>query len=242
MTKTPLPNIAIILRGTKSAGNIGSTARAMHNMGLDQLRLAAPQCRIDEESYRMACSGSPILERAKVHKSLKNAIKGLNLLIGTTGKTGGNRAQTYSPRSLAPRILAQAGVQRVGILFGPEDTGLVDDDLLLCQLLVRIPTDPAARSINLAQAVMLVGYELFLANLKREPQRVPRLASVEQTEAMYAQLEQSLLEIGFLHAQNARHMMFAIRRLLGRAGLQTDDVGILRGVARQIAWAAKQIR
>jgi len=242
MTKTSLHNIAIILRGTKSAGNIGSTARAMHNMGLNQLRLAAPQCGIDEESYRMACGGSPILERAKVHQSLKSAIKGFNLLIGTTGKTGGNRAQTFSPRSLAPRILAQAAGQRVGILFGPEDTGLVDDDLLLCQLLIRIPTDPAARSINLAQAVMLVSYELLLANLQREPQRVPRLASVEQTEAMYAQLEQSLLEIGFLHAQNARHMMFAIRRLLGRAGLETEDVGILRGVARQIAWTARQIR
>ena len=239
MTKTSLHNISIILRGTKYAGNLGSAARAMHNMGLDQLRLVAPQCGIDEEAHRMACGGSTVLERAKIHKTLKGATKGVSLLIGTTGKTGGKRSQTSNPRSLAPRILAQAAdKQRVGILFGPEDTGLVDDDLLRCQLLIRIPTDPAGRSINLAQAVMLVSYELFLASLSREPQRVPRLASIEQVEAMYTQLERSLLEIGFLHPQNARHMMFAIRRFFGRAGLEAEDVGILRGMARQIAWIA----
>ncbi len=238
MINTSLHNIAIILRGTKYAGNIGSAARAMHNMGLAQLRLVTPHCCIDEEAYRLACGGSPILDRAKTHKSLKSAIKDIHLLIGTSGKTGGKRTHTLNPRALAPKILAQATNQRVGILFGPEDTGLVDDDLLHCQLLIRIPTDSEARSINLAQSVMLVSYELFLASLSREPERVPRLASFEQTEAMYEQLEQSLLKIGFLHAQNARHMMFAIRRLLGRAGLETEDVGILRGMARQIAWIA----
>jgi tRNA/rRNA methyltransferase len=126
----------------------------------------------------------------------------------------------------------------VGILFGPEDTGLVDDDLQFCQLLMRIPTQHQAHSINLAQAVMIVSYELLLASLEREPARLPRLASLEQIEAMYAQLEKGLLDIGFLQPQNARHMMFALRRVLGRAGLEPPDVGILRGIARQIAWYA----
>jgi tRNA/rRNA methyltransferase len=240
MKADSLDNIVIILKGTKYPGNIGSVARAMRNMGLSRLRLANPQCAVDEEAHRMARSGKDVLDAAKRYSSLRSALRGVHLLVGTTAKTGGNRAMTFSPRSLAPRILAQGSSQRVGILFGPEDTGLVDEDLLLCQMLVRIPAHPSAHSINLAQAVMLVCYELFLSALKREPARVARLASIEQIEAMYAQLEQSLLDIGFLHPQNARHMMFAIRRLLGRAGLESADVGILRGIARQMGWCARR--
>jgi tRNA/rRNA methyltransferase len=236
----PLSNIAIILTGTKYPGNIGSAARAMFNMGLEQLVLAAPQCQINEESYRMAKGGKSILDSASRFDSLSSALKGMQLLVGTTAKSGGYRAQAYAPRALSPRILDHAAQERVGILFGPEDTGLVDDDLQLCQFLIRIPTQHKANSINLAQSVMIICYELFMGNLEREPARVPRLASVEQIEAMYAQLEKALLEIGFLQPQNARHMMFSLRKLLGRAGLEASDVGILRGIARQIAWFAKK--
>jgi tRNA/rRNA methyltransferase len=210
----------------------------MYNMGLTQLILAAPKCTINEESYRMAKSGKSILDSSKTCRSLKSALRGTRLLIGTTAKSGGYRAQTYAPRSVAPKILNHAAQHKVGILFGPEDTGLIDKDLQLCQLLIRIPTQYKASSLNLAQAVMVVCYELLLANLKREPARVPRLASLEQVEAMYDQLEKALLDIGFLQPQNARHMMFTLRRMLGRAGLESSDVGILRGIARQIGWYA----
>jgi tRNA/rRNA methyltransferase len=236
----PLSNIALILTGTKYPGNIGSAARAMFNMGLEQLVLAAPQCQINDESYRMAKGGRSILDSADKFNSLSSALKEVRLLVGTTGKGGGYRAQAYAPRALAPRILDHAAHDKVGILFGPEDTGLVDDDLQLCQLLIRIPTRYKANSINLAQSVMIICYELFIASLEREPARVPKLASLEQIEAMYAQLEEALLEIGFLYQQNARHMMFSLRRLLGRAGLEASDVGILRGIARQIGWFAKK--
>lgn len=231
-----LDNIIIILKGTKHPGNIGSVARAMHNMGLVHLRLAAPQCRRNEESERLARAGHAVLENARVFRTLRSAIRDLRLLIGTTGKTGGHRTQTFAPRSLADRIMTASSSQKVGILFGPEDTGLVDADLLPCQLLIRIPTEASARSINLAQSVMIISYELLLARLAHEPARVPKSATVEQVEAMYDQLRESLLEIGFLHEQNAQHMMFALRRLLGRAGLENSDVGMIRGIARQIAW------
>ncbi|HTY64718.1 MAG TPA: RNA methyltransferase [Acidobacteriota bacterium] len=233
-----LENIAIILAGTKHPGNIGSAARAMFNMGLNQLVLAAPQCSINEESYRMAKSGREILNSAKSCRSLKSALRGFRLLVGTTGKSGGYRAAAHAPRSLIPRILSHAERQKVGILFGPEDTGLVDEDLRLCQLLIRIPTQHKANSINLAQAVMIVCYEILMGGLKREPVRVPRLASLVQIEAMYDQLEKALLDIGFLQPQNARHMMLNLRQLFGRAELEPSDVGILRGIARQIAWYA----
>jgi tRNA/rRNA methyltransferase len=234
----PLHNVSIILARVKYPGNIGSAARAMFNMGLNHLILAAPQCAINEESYRMARGGKTILDSAKTCRSLKSALRGIRFLVGTTGKSGGYRSPACSLRSLAPRIFDYAAQQKAGILFGPEDTGLLDSDLQLCQLLVRIPTQHKAHSINLAQAVMIVCYELFLGCPGHEPARVPRLASLEQIEAMYDQLEKVLLEIGFLQDQNARHMMLTLRRMLGRAGLEASDVGILRGIARQIGWYA----
>lgn len=234
-----LENISIILAGTKHPGNIGSAARAMHNMGLERLVLAAPRCALNEESYRMAKGGKTVLDSAKICRSLKGALRGMRLLVGTTGKRGGYREGALPLRSLVPRILDHAAQQKIGILFGPEDTGLVDDDLRLCQLLIRIPTHRLAPSINLAQAVMLVAYELYLGSLGRELAPVPKLAPLDQIEAMYLQLERALLEIGFLHQQNARHMMFVLRKMLGRAGLETSDVGVLRGIARQIEWYAR---
>ena len=234
----PLENVVIILAGAKYPGNIGSAARAIFNMGLERLILAAPQCTVNEESYRMAKGGKVILESARICKSVTSALKGIRFLVGTTGKSGGYRTPAHSPRSLAPRILAHAAQQKVGILFGPEDTGLVDEDLKFCQMLIRIPTQHKGHSINLAQSVMIVCYELLLGNLEREPARIIRLASLEQVEAMYAQLEKALLDIGFLQPQNARHMMFSLRQMLGRADLEPSDVGMLRGVARQIAWYA----
>jgi TrmH family RNA methyltransferase len=240
MTHHPLENIVIILKGTKHPGNIGSAARAMNNMGLKTLVLADPQCEVNEESFRLAKAGEDVLARVKSFRSLKSAWRGIRMLVGTTGKTGGDRAQAYSPRLLAPRIINHAARQKVGILFGPEDTGLVDSDLAPCQMLIRIPTHPNACSINLAQAVMLVSYELFLAQLERDPARVPKLAAVEQVEAMYSQLEKALQDIGFLQEQNTKHMMFGLRRIMGRAGLETRDVGIFRGIARQIAWYSRK--
>jgi tRNA/rRNA methyltransferase len=237
-----LNNVVIVLAHTKYPGNIGSAARAMFNMGLTQLVLAAPQCAINDESYRMAKSGKAILESAKICKSVKSALRGIRFLAGTTSKSGGYRTQAYSPRTLALKILAHAAQQKVGILFGPEDTGLVDEDLRLCQMLIRIPTQHRGHSINLAQSVMVLCYELLLASLEREPARVVRLASLEQVEAMYAQLEGALLDIGFLQPQNTDHMMFTFRRMLGRAGLEPSDVGVLRGIARQIAWFAQSKR
>jgi len=231
-----LNNVVIVLAGTKYSGNVGAAARAMHNMGLGQLRLAAPQCTLDEDAIRMARAGNPVLPAARAYRSLAAALRGIRFVVGTTGKSGGNREETRSARSMVQLILAHAARRKVGIVFGPEDTGLVDDDLLRCQMLLRIPTQPSSHSINLAQAVMIVTYELFLGHLSCEPARVPELATVEQIEAMYGQLEAALRTIGFLQDENARHMMFRLRRLLGRTGLERSDVGILRGIARQIAW------
>lgn len=239
MTRSALENIAIVLVGTKYPGNLGAVARAMNNMGISDLRLVRPQCAADEESTRMARSGADLLEKARKYSSLRAALRGVRVAVGTTGKTGGHRAEVTSPRKLAPRLLAQAVKQRIALVFGPEDTGLVDQDLELCQLLTRIPTHPRARSINLAQSVMILCYELRQSRPDRVESKT-RLAPVEQVEPMYDHLRSALLKIGFLHPQNTSHMMFTLRRLFGRTGLTEADVALLRGLARQIEWYSKR--
>jgi TrmH family RNA methyltransferase len=234
-----LDNIYIIMVGVKHPGNIGSAARAMANMGISHLVLAEPKCAINEESHRLAKKGERVLDSAQVYDSLAEALQGIHFLAGTTGKSGGYRTATESPRAISPRILENAAQQKTGILFGPEDTGLVDEHLRLCQALIHIQTHVEASSINLAQAVMIVSYELYLASLNYNQVREIKLAPFEQTEAMYEQLEKALHDIDFLHSMNAKHMMMRLRKLFGRAGLQSSDVGILRGIARQIAWLAK---
>jgi tRNA/rRNA methyltransferase len=214
----------------------------MHNMGLDRLRLVQPRCSIDDEAVRMARGGRVILEGARRFRDTRGALRGIRLVIGTTAKTGGNRAHTSPIRSVAPLLVQQAARQPIGILFGPEDTGLLDDDLMLCHRMVRIPTHSRFRSLNLSQAVMVVCYELHLATVESRPARVLNLAPAASVEAMYGQLEDALLRIDFLHDKNARHMMFALRRLLGRAGLEPGDVALLRGIARQVAWYASTSR
>jgi tRNA/rRNA methyltransferase len=131
-----------------------------------------------------------------------------------------------------------ARTNRVALVFGPEDSGLTNDDLRVCHRLMTIPTDPAFSSLNVAQAVLLCCYEVFLA--AQEPgDGTPRpLAIAERQELMYEKLKQALLTIGFLHRDNPEHIMFALRRILGRAGLEERDVRILLGMARQIEWYA----
>jgi tRNA/rRNA methyltransferase len=240
LKKNLLQNIDIVLVGTLYSGNLGSVARAMHNMGLDRLRLVQPRCAVDDEAIRMARGGRFILERARRFRTTRSALRGISLVIGTTAKTGGNRAHAVPIRTIAPLLVGQAATQRVGIVFGPEDTGLVDDDLMFSHRVVRIPTHSRFRSLNLAQAVMVVCYELYVATLEGRPTRPLNLAPAASVEAMYVQLEEALRRIGFLHAKNARHMMFALRRLFGRAGLEPGDVAVLRGIARQVAWYASR--
>jgi tRNA/rRNA methyltransferase len=143
-----------------------------------------------------------------------------------------------SPRTLAPQIVSLAANNRVALVFGPEESGLTNEDLRICHRLVTIPTSPSYASLNMAQAVLLCCYEVFLA--AREEKLPPEcsLAVAEQQELMYERLKQALLQVGFLHKDNPEHIMFALRRIFGRAGLEERDVRILLGMARQIEWYA----
>lgn len=235
----PLSNIRIVLVRPRGAANVGAVARAMKNMGVRELVLVRPALVRAFWSKALAVHADDVLERVQRFDSLDEAVADCGLVVGTTCRGGLYRAAAEPPRDAAPRMLEVAAANRVALLFGPEDHGLSNEDLKRCQQLIAIPADPGYPSLNLAQAVMVCCYELLLAANRRQallPAAAPILPSAEQVERMFQRLQAAFLSIGFLHRDNPDHIMFALRRVLGRAQLEAHDVQILLGLARQIEW------
>jgi tRNA/rRNA methyltransferase len=236
-TDSPLRNIRVVLHQPRGAANVGAVARAIANMGLGPLVIVRRQPMREAWMRAMAAHAGDVVDDMRRLPSLDEAVADCALVIGTTCRGGPYRQGTLPPRAAASAIVARASQQPVALVFGPEDHGLSNADLSLCQQLITIPTSPAYASLNLAQAVMICAYELFLA--AQEPTRLPSpppLATTERVQQAYAHLRRALLAIGFLHPDNPEHIMSALRRLFGRTGLEQREVRILLGLARQIEW------
>jgi tRNA/rRNA methyltransferase len=186
----------------------------------------------------MAVHARDVLDHMQIHTSVETAIADCGLVVGTTCREGLYRESAVTPRTLAPHILATAATNRVALVFGCEDSGLANDELRYCHRLITIPTDTTYSSLNVAQAVLLCCYEIFLTSQPDNTDITRQLAVAEQQELMYEKLKHALLKVGFLHKDNPEHIMFAFRRILGRTGLEERDVRILLGMARQIEWYA----
>jgi tRNA/rRNA methyltransferase len=241
----PLQNIAIVLVRPQFAGNIGSVSRAIKNMGLSRLILVSPaQDHLCSEARMMATSAKDILEEAEVFSSQEDALAGFRWVVGTSARKGRNRGPFISPREICPEIIGNAWSIPVAVLFGPEDRGLTNEELAPCQALISMPTHPRLPSLNLAQAVMILCYELRMAALAHQaggassPGPYPKLAEFHKVEGMYTHLEDLLLRIAFLDPKNPKRIMHTLRRIFGRANLSDRDVAILRGIFRQLEWYA----
>jgi tRNA/rRNA methyltransferase len=231
-----LANIRIVLVRPRGAANVGAVARAMKNMGLDDLVLVRPTLVHAFWSKAMAVHADDVLQRVRRYDSLSEAVADCGLVVGTTARGGLYRAAAEPPRAVAPRMVAAAAANRVALVFGPEDHGLSNDDLKTCHQLITIPTAADYASLNLAQAVMVCCYELCTAAQRDQPDEPLVLATAERVEQTFQRLQSAFLKIGFLHADNPDHIMFALRRMLGRAELEERDVRILLALARQIEW------
>ncbi len=242
-SSSPLDAFAIVLVCVQNSGNVGSVARAMHNMGMTRLALVDPQCdpRADEARW-MARDGWVLIEQAEIVPSLDDALKDSHFAVATTARQGKRRVASSTPRDLAPSLIERAAAsEKIALLFGPEDRGLSAEHVSRCQEILTIPTSDEFLSLNLAQAVLIVAYELFTSVAIRPVSPTPRgckRAALELQESMLQDLQSVLLEIGYLDRHNPEHIMLDLRRLLGRADLTEREVRILRGVARQIRWAA----
>ena len=234
-----LEKIAIVLVEPREPGNIGAVARAMANMGLSRLVLVRPPDHRVAAAFKMALAARPILEAAVVVDGLAQALGGFGFVAGTTRRPGAGRRGRVTPRQLASELPAVAAANDVAILFGREDCGLTNDELQYCQRLVTIPSSEGFGSLNLAQSVLAIAYEIFLVDDSSGsggPGPPARRAPTADLEGLYAQMERVLLHIGYLDPANPAHMMRVFRRLLGRAGPDAREVKALRGIFRQVDW------
>ncbi|MFH1082721.1 MAG: RNA methyltransferase [Pseudomonadota bacterium] len=239
--KAVLDHIAVVLVRPQIPENIGAAARAMNNMGLRRLVLVEPKnCDLCRVLKTATGSTIDLIERMEVFDDLKEALAPYHHLVGTTARTGALRPTMSQPRTLARDLIALSQNNRVAILFGPEDRGLSNDQLRHCNTIITIPT-AGFSSLNLAQAVIIVCYEIFLAARDAPAEVQPRLANSFELEGMYEHLKDVLLKIGFIDPQNPEHWILNVRRFLSRLPLRAREVRIIRGVCRQIDWYASQV-
>ncbi len=229
--------LRIVLVRPKEPGNIGSSARAMKNFGLSELYLVAPQRPLTRHAFALASHAEDVLAGAVTVDTVAEALSGCTRALGTTARDRADAERVYTPREAA--ALPREG--HTAVLFGPEDFGLSNEDLRRCQGYIRIPTAEYA-SLNLAQAVQLVAYEWFVTSGKethREPVTPERkIAPREVLEGMYAHLLRTLHTVGYTDAQREGAAEALFRGLFDRAELSEREVAALRGLWRQVLWAA----
>jgi tRNA/rRNA methyltransferase len=235
-----LTNIRIVLVHPRGSGNIGSVARVMKNFGARELAIVGAARTRSFWARAMAVHGRDVLSDAKCYETIREATAHCNLIVGTTARSGLYRNHSRTPREIAAEITAAAETGKVALVFGPENHGLSNKDLEPCQLLVTVPTHSEYQSLNVAQAAAVCLYEIFVASMTAVPQAAIERAEVENIERLFDIMRASLLKIGFLDSENPAHMLLALRRVLGRAGLEDKDVRILTGLFRQIEWYAEK--
>ena len=234
-----LANIAIVLVQPNISENIGAAARAMCNMGLRRLIVVdPPRCDLTRVCKMATQAALDVVEEMEVFTGLDEALRGFSYVVGTTARMGGQRQVIGSPARLAEMLVPISAENQVAILFGPEDRGLTNEDLRFCHSTATIPTADFS-SLNLAQAVMVVCYELFRCSLETPQEFTPRLANRFELDAMYAQLKDVLMRICFINPANPDYFMNNLRRFGTRLQLRAKEVQIIRGICRQIDWFGK---
>ena len=233
-----LKRIAVVLSRPSHPGNIGAAARAMKTMGFDDLALVAPRHFPDPDATAMAAGAADLLERARVYTALDAALADRVLAVGFSAR---GRDLSHPPQSLreaAPEIVAAASQGAVALVFGNETSGLSNEELSRCQRLVSVPANPEYSSLNLAAAVQVACYELATcAGAFTAPAAKPgEIATRADVEGLFAQFERSALAAGFLDADQPGRFMERMRRLFARAGLEREEVKLLRGLMN--AWDA----
>ena len=232
-------------------GNVGAAARALKTMGFSRLVLVAPrvpQVHCDPEAVAMASGADDVLAAAHIVPTLADALAGVQWSLALTART-----REYGPPPSAPRVAVQDACRQVAhggdiaLVFGNERTGLANDDVERCSALAHIPANPAYSSLNLAQAVQVLAYELRLAYLGEsapaaalpaagvvQPGAGSPLATSDDIERMYVHLENALIALDFLDPANPKKLMSRLRRLFARSGLEREEVNIVRGIAKHI--------
>jgi tRNA/rRNA methyltransferase len=237
-TQQMLDNIAIVLMEPKYPENIGAAARCAMNMGISKLIIVRDEAPDQEKMLKMAThKAAHLIEQLERFNNLENALAPFSHVVGTSARQGRKRRIEISPRYMLDTILALLENNQVALLFGPEHRGLTNDDLKYCQSTVSIPTAEFS-SLNLAQAVAILCYELYWGVMysQKATTCTPKLASNYELEGLYEHVEEMLNRIGFLNTNDSTYWMRNIRHFLGRVGLRAKEARIIRGFCRQFLW------
>jgi tRNA/rRNA methyltransferase len=234
----PLRNIRIVLVRPMYGGNLGSICRAMKNMDIRHLSIVQPRESLDfTEAQKMSMHAIDILDSRQQFDSLADAVKDCQRVYGTTVRKGLYRSHVKTPREWAPSLVEEAGAGPVAMVFGAEDSGLANEELAMCTNLIRIPSSTSYSSLNLAQAVMICCYEMFIANEHYiAPQEFHPEAPHEMRERFFAMWAELMRDTGFFDDETSEHMMMAFRRIFGRGKFTVADANIMMGVVRQTQW------
>jgi len=218
-----LQDIRIILSQVSESGNVGSICRAIKNMGLSELRLAAPQPLVLEEIYTRAVNSRDIWEKAQIFDNLALAVADCSIVVGTTRRRGHKRKSiSMNPRALSAWLAERPGP--AAIVFGNERTGLEEAELELCNIASHIPVSEAQPSLNLSHAVQLYAYELFLAMEQQLPVKGDWTA-MNQSEItkLVVSITETLSKIGFYKYPNKEMQTRFLHDIFSRAGLSASE-------------------
>ena len=228
--------IKVVLVGTTHPGNIGAAARAIKTMGLSKLDLVCPKEFPSNEATYRSKAAKDILEKASIHETLFESVKGCEMVIGTSARNRKVPWPVLNPKNASKEInKAVKNNSKVAIVFGREDRGLTNEELGLCNLHIHIPTNEDYSSLNLAQAVQIVTYEIrmnFLESesLKNDQEWDVELASAEQTERLIEHMDELMKEVEFYDTENPRKLLIRVRRFFKRSGIDVMETNIFRGL------------
>jgi tRNA/rRNA methyltransferase len=229
--RDPLSRIRVVLSRPSHPGNIGAAARALKTMGLARLSLVRPKAFPHAEARAMATGARDVLDAARVCTTLDEALAGTTLSIAMSARERELSHPPLDARAAAQELVRAARRDEVALVFGNETVGLSNEEVMRCSHIARIPVDPGYASLNLAQAVQVMAYEVRMAT--QDPGKAAakiEFATHEEIENFYAHLEQSLYASGFLHPRYPRKLMDRLRRLFAKARLEKVEVNILRGM------------
>ncbi len=235
-----LNNLQVVLVEPQVPGNVGSTARAMKNMGLSRLTVVNPWFRDHPQSRYMAHGSEDILENARYTDTLEEAVADSVLVLGTTRR---KRKSTpfMNARSAAEEIHNALESGQVSVLFGREDKGLSNDELKCCHIHVTIPSSEKQPSLNLSQAVLVMAYEIYMF---ARPSSIKKLdlAAAKELAGMYEHLEESLTTLGFRQWNDGDNYMKSLRRVFSRTKMEKRDVATIHKLCGEIDKYTSRLR
>lgn len=240
MVKNNANRCRFALVGTTHSGNIGAAARAMKTMAIEQLDLVALECEVDAQAYAMAAHADNVLADARHCSTLDQALEHSTLTLGLTARPRRDGVPALSPREAAAMIAVEPGP--VSVLFGRERTGLTNDELGACQRLVHIPANPDYPALNVAAAVQLMAYEIYVATLEHQSDPTPaqaqdpeqQIATGAHLEGLHDQIKAMVEHSGYSARQPREVLIRRLRNFINRARPSVEEVNLLRGVIKRL--------